>query len=103
MIRRFTLLLGVLVLLGSAPVQLAAQASGSPTVEMHSSQASPSVSAPTQEGFRAIQAQQAADRTMRGYWHLFIAFALTWLVLFGYVISLGKRFSRLEAELDRLA
>jgi CcmD family protein len=41
------------------------------------------------------------DRTMRGYWHLFIAFAVTWLLLFGYAISLGRRFSALERKLER--
>jgi CcmD family protein len=103
MIRRIMLSLGLLLLLGAAPSQLPAQASAPATVEMQSGQASPAASAPTQDGFRAVQAQQAAERTMRGYWHLFIAFAVTWLVLFGYVISLGRRFGRLEAELNRLA
>jgi CcmD family protein len=37
-------------------------------------------------------------RTMRAYWHVFIAFAVTWLLLFGYVISLGRRWARLEHE-----
>jgi CcmD family protein len=39
---------------------------------------------------------------MRGYWHLFIAFAVTWLLLFGYVVVLGRRFGRLERELERM-
>jgi len=102
MIRRLILSLGVLLLLISTPAQLPAQLSTPTTAEVQSTQASPAVSAPTQEGFRAVQAQHAAERTMRGYWHLFIAFALTWLVLFGYVISLGRRFGRLEEELNRL-
>lgn len=41
----------------------------------------------------------APPRTLRAYWHLFIAFALTWLLLFGYVLSLGVRFQRLDAAL----
>jgi CcmD family protein len=44
----------------------------------------------------------AQPRTMRDYWHVFIAFAITWLLLFGYALSLGRRFSRLEAEVRRL-
>jgi CcmD family protein len=38
-------------------------------------------------------------RTMRAYWHVFIAFAVTWLLLFGYAISLGRRWARLEHEI----
>jgi CcmD family protein len=37
-------------------------------------------------------------RTLRAYWHVFIAFAVTWLLLFGYAISLGRRWARLERE-----
>lgn len=37
-------------------------------------------------------------RTMRAYWHVFIAFAVTWLLLFGYALSLGRRWARLERE-----
>ena len=42
-------------------------------------------------------------RTMRAYWHVFIAFAVTWLLLFGYALSVGRRFGQLESELQRLA
>jgi CcmD family protein len=41
-------------------------------------------------------------RTMRAYWHVFAAFAATWLLLFGYALSLGRRFGRLEEEVRRL-
>jgi CcmD family protein len=40
---------------------------------------------------------------MRAYWHVFIAFAATWLLLFGYALSVGRRFGRLESELQRLS
>ena len=42
-------------------------------------------------------------RTMRAYWHVFIAFAATWLLLFGYALTVGRRFGQLESELQRLA
>jgi len=44
-----------------------------------------------------------AERTLRPYWHLFVAFALAWALLFGYALSLGRRFGRLERELASLA
>jgi CcmD family protein len=52
----------------------------------------------------ALPGEQAAapPRTLRAYWHVFIAFALAWALLFGYTISLGRRFRRVEDEVDRL-
>ena len=42
-------------------------------------------------------------RTLKAYWHVFIAFAIAWILLFGYALSLGRRFARVERELQRLA
>ena len=41
-------------------------------------------------------------RTLRAYWHVFVAFAVAWALLFGYVIVLGRRFGSLEREITRL-
>lgn len=41
----------------------------------------------------------APPRTLRAYWHVFIAFAVAWVLLFGYVIVLARRFRRLEEQL----
>ena len=41
-------------------------------------------------------------RTLRAQSHVYIAFAVAWLLLFGYALWLGRRFARLERELDRL-
>lgn len=46
-----------------------------------------------------LPGQTAPPRTLRAYWHLFIAFAVAWLLIFGYVLSLGIRFRRLDATL----
>ena len=43
----------------------------------------------------------APPRTLRAYWHLFVAFAVTWLLVFGYALTIGRRFGRLEEELRR--
>ncbi|HEU0013276.1 MAG TPA: CcmD family protein [Longimicrobium sp.] len=37
-------------------------------------------------------------RTLRAYWHVFIAFAVAWVLLFGYVVTLARRFRRLEEQ-----
>lgn len=51
----------------------------------------------------ALPADQAAPpRTMRAYWHVFAAFTIAWLLLFGYVVSIGRRFRTLEREVDSL-
>lgn len=41
-------------------------------------------------------------RTLRAYWHVFVAFAVAWALIFGYTLSLGRRFRRLEDQLTGL-
>jgi CcmD family protein len=45
---------------------------------------------------------QTPPATLRAYAHVFIAFGLAWLALFGYALSLGRRFRRLEQDIDSL-
>src|SRR5215207_6106194 len=58
----------------------------------------------TQPGASALPGERAAapPRTLRAYWHVFIAFTLAWLFLFGYALSLGRRFRNLERDVDQL-
>jgi CcmD family protein len=49
-----------------------------------------------------LQEPAGPPRTLRAYGHVFIAFALAWVLLFGYALSLGRRFGRLEREVDLL-
>ncbi|HSU17436.1 CcmD family protein [Longimicrobium sp.] len=53
-------------------------------------------------GGPALSAEAGPPRTLRAYWHVFIAFALAWLLVFGYAISLGRRFRAIEREVDAL-
>jgi CcmD family protein len=53
----------------------------------------------TQSG---LPARPQQPRTLRDHWHVFIAYAVVWALLFGYVLSLGRRFGKLERELARL-
>ena len=49
-----------------------------------------------------LPAHDAPPRTLRAYWHVFAAFAIAWLLLFAYALSLGRRFASLERDVQRL-
>lgn len=42
-------------------------------------------------------------RTLRAYAHVFVAFAVAWVLLFGYLVYLGRKFRRVEQQVDALA
>ena len=69
-----------------------------------SAQAAAPPAAVTQPSASALPGAQAPapPRTLRAYWHVFIAFGLAWVFLFGYAVSLGRRFRKLEHEVDTL-
>ncbi|HET7460582.1 MAG TPA: CcmD family protein [Longimicrobium sp.] len=46
-----------------------------------------------------LPAHAGPPRTLRAYWHVFAAFTIAWLLVFGYALSLGRRFARLEREI----
>jgi CcmD family protein len=50
-----------------------------------------------------LPAREAPPRSLRAYWHVFIAFAIAWGLLFGYVVLIARRSRRLEEQLDGLA
>ena len=37
-----------------------------------------------------------AQQSLRPYWYVFIAYALAWLLLLGWMFSIGRRMRRLE-------
>lgn len=49
-----------------------------------------------------LPARQAPPRTLRAYWHVFVAYALAWALLFGYVVHVARKFGRVERELEAL-
>ena len=68
----------------------------------------PGTAEPAADADAATQAlRRTADlpppRTLRAYWHVFAAFTLAWALIFGYTVSLGRRFRRLEEQVDALA
>lgn len=50
-----------------------------------------------------LPVQGGPPRTLRAYWHVYAAFTIAWLLVFGYAISLGRRFGRLEREVNARA
>lgn len=42
-------------------------------------------------------------RTLRAYTHVFVAFAVAWVLLFGYVFFLARKFRRVEEQVQALA
>jgi len=42
-----------------------------------------------------------AGQNLRGYTHMFIAYAIAWLVVVGWIISIARRLGRLEKELKK--
>ena len=42
-------------------------------------------------------------RTLRAYAHVFVAFAVAWVLLFGYVVYLARKFRRVEEQVEALA
>jgi CcmD family protein len=65
-------------------------------------QGAPNVLVAQAQDASAVAQQPIQPRSMRPYWHVFLAFALVWLLLFGYALTVGRRFGRLEEEVRRL-
>src|SRR5687767_7768378 len=42
-------------------------------------------------------------RTMRAYAHVFVAFAVAWVLLFGYVVFIARKFRRVEEQVEALS
>lgn len=42
-----------------------------------------------------------AGQNLRGYTHMFIAYAIAWLVVVGWIISIARRLGRVEKELRK--
>jgi CcmD family protein len=45
-------------------------------------------------------ATDAAARQMRHFWHVFAAYAVAWVLVFGWTVSIARRMRRVEARLS---
>lgn len=83
---------------GEAATEAAAAAqSGAPTA----AEAAPAADAPSSSA--SALPRYAPPRTLRAYAHVFVAFAVAWVLLFGYVVFLSRKFRRVEEQVDALA
>lgn len=49
----------------------------------------------------AAQAEELGRQTLgRPYWHVFISYAIAWLLIFGWVVSIARRLGRVERSLQ---
>ncbi|HEX6041242.1 CcmD family protein [Longimicrobium sp.] len=42
-------------------------------------------------------------RTLRAYAHVFVAFAIAWVLLFGYLVFIARKFRRVEEQVAALS
>lgn len=96
------LVLLALSLLAAGTVH-AQQSAGTTDGGMYAQEAEGTVSAgepsPNASG---LPRQAPPPRTLRAHWHVYGAFAIAWLLVFGYALSLGRRFGVLDRELRQL-
>ena len=78
--------------------ETATEASAAPSTGARASHASP---APV-SGASSLP-RYTPPRTLRAYAHVFIAFAIAWALLFGYLVFLGRKFRRVEEQVAALA
>ncbi|HEV2130094.1 MAG TPA: CcmD family protein [Longimicrobiaceae bacterium] len=102
---RFAWLVLFLLALAALPAPVAAQGPDTPVSadQVAGPPASPTQVPQVPAGAEPALPERAAPaRTLRAYWHVFIAFALVWALLFGYALSVGWRLGGLEREIAAL-
>ena len=65
--------------------------------------AAPSSAAPAADAGASTLPRYTPPRTLRAYTHVFAAFTVAWVLLFGYVVFLARKFRRVEEQVDALA
>ena len=96
-------LLLCLLLLAAAPAAARAQEPSPVQTELAApagEAAGVAAAAPAQSS--GLPTAATPPRTLRAYWHVFIAFAVAWALLFGYAILLARKGGALERQLKRL-
>jgi CcmD family protein len=44
-------------------------------------------------------ASTLASQNLRPYWHVFVAYTIAWLLVFGWLFSVARRLTRIERKL----
>ena len=100
--RRQILALSLLLLAAAPAAAQTPDAAPAPSVEQTEANQAEVPTYQEPSGTSGLPARAAPPRTLRAYWHLFGAFAITWILLFGYALSVGSRMARLDEEVRRL-
>ncbi|HYJ80428.1 MAG TPA: CcmD family protein [Longimicrobiaceae bacterium] len=101
-LRLLALALAAVAAVSAAPASVMAQDSVAAAQPLSADSVTVDTSAVPFPVGAALPADARPPRTLRAYWHVFIAFALAWLLVFGYALSLGRRFRRLEKEVEAI-
>jgi CcmD family protein len=48
-----------------------------------------------------LLAQAGGPPSFRPFWHVFVAYAIAWLLVLGWLISIARRLGRVEERLGR--
>jgi CcmD family protein len=99
-IRTALFALAILFAAAAAAPSLPAQAPAETSVEAPATTAAAAAPAP---GGAASLPRYTPPRTLRAYAHVFIAFTVAWVLLFGYVIFLARKFRRVEEQVAALS
>ncbi|HEU0299743.1 MAG TPA: CcmD family protein [Longimicrobium sp.] len=91
--------LAALAAVPAAPTSLATQETSIAPAEA----AAPSSAAPAADAGASTLPRYAPPRTLRAYTHVFAAFTVAWVLLFGYVVFLARKFRRVEEQVEALA
>ena len=46
-------------------------------------------------------ASRLATQSLKPYWHVFIAYAIAWVLVFGWLIAMARRLRRVEERLGK--
>ncbi|HSR43241.1 MAG TPA: CcmD family protein [Longimicrobiales bacterium] len=46
------------------------------------------------------QAGELGGQSLRGYWHVFAAYAAGWALILGWIVSIFRRLGRIDREMD---
>lgn len=52
-------------------------------------------------GVHPLDAQQSGAPSLRPYWHVFAAYAIGWVLVMGWAVSIARRLARVERRLSR--
>ncbi len=98
-IRIVLLALAALTAVPAAPSSLVAQE----PVVAPAGAAAPSSAAPAADAGASTLPRYTPPRTLRAYTHVFAAFTVAWVLLFGYMVFLARKFRRVEEQVEALA